>query len=112
MLSVRLDDLTAPANLFNSVQESLATAAESFTVGGSGGDSSNVNTGLATGTLIGGRNYRLIVQNVIHAQSSAATQAATGSGTITLTFVPEPSTALLLGAGLAALAAARRRTRH
>jgi len=91
------------ANYF-SYQESRATPNQSFTVGNEDGDFFNYVTGSASGTLVAGDLYRLIFFNGIQASPTAASVAATASGSLRFTFVPEPSTALLLVLGFSALA--------
>jgi len=106
---VLLQQVSGP-NLFFSYQESRATPDESFSVGNTGGDFFNQVVGSATGTLLPGELYRLIFFNGIEASPSAASGSATATGSLTLTLVPEPSSGLLLAAGLVALAARRRPT--
>ena len=108
---VLLQEVGGP-NLFASYQESRATADESFTVGNAAGDFFNSGVGSATGTLVVGELYRLIFFNGIQASPTAASGSATASGSLTVMLVPEPSTALLLAAGLAAIAARRRSRRR
>ncbi|MBW2267847.1 MAG: PEP-CTERM sorting domain-containing protein [Deltaproteobacteria bacterium] len=108
-LNMNMYDVTASATVFQSFQLSEATPNESFTLGGSGGDSSNQLLGSLTGTLIAGHEYSLNYNAFIKAYPTASTSGATASGSVSLTFIPEPSTALLLGLGLIGFGASRRR---
>ncbi len=106
---VFLEDLTVGEDMFASQQYSLATPNESFSLGGTGGDYDNYSTGLLTGTLAAGHDYRLAYVVAFQAYPSPATSLATATGGISLTFVPEPGTALLLAVGLITLTAWRHR---
>jgi hypothetical protein len=109
-LNVGLSDTTSEARLFLSVsgQNSRSTPNESFEVGGSGGDFDNEDTGSLTGTLLAGRHYEFSVAASISAFPPPTEQAGTASGQVTLSFIPEPSTALLLGVGLVGVCVCRR----
>ena len=110
-LSAELYDATDPSQVyFYSEQESNATPDESLTLGQSGGDYFNVSAGSPTGQLIGGHEYYFFVAATIYSWPTSGTNYAHAGGSVTLSFVPEPSTATLLGAGLAGIAAARRRS--
>jgi hypothetical protein len=107
-----LYDQTSDSYLFQSLQQSDATPNESFTLGGTGGDFNNLQLGSLTGTLIAGHDYNLYYNAYIQALPST-TSGATASGSFSLVFpAPEPGTGLLLGMGLLALTAGRRRSRE
>lgn len=111
-LDVSLLASSGPAPvLLQSYQESRSTRDESFVVGGSGGDFQNTFIGALTGTLVPGQTYifRVDTRIEVFPSSTTASNRATASGRATLFFVavPEPGTAVLLGGGLAALAARR-----
>lgn len=109
LLNTLLWDLTAASSLFVSQQESNATPNESFTLGGTGGDYYNNNTGSLTGTLIAGNDYRLYYAIDLYTSPSASTSGATATGSVSLSFVPEPGTGLLVMTGVLGLALRRRR---
>lgn len=91
-------------------QESRSTVDESFTVGLSEGDFRNERIGSLTGTLVADHDYFLRVTSLLNVFPIAnATGGATASGSVSLTFVPEPSSASLIVLGLVALAVRRRR---
>jgi PEP-CTERM motif len=96
--------------VFLSYQESQATAAESFVVGESGGDTYNDLIGSLTGTLIADHLYRFQGIAGVGAYPSAASGSANGTGFVTFALVPEPGTGLLLMAGLIVLCQRRRRS--
>ena len=102
---------TQTGPLYRSRQESFNTPAETFILGGSGDDTNNILVGSPTGTLIAARKYDLDIGIFISAERPAATTIAHGTGYVTMSLVPvpEPSTGLLRGAGIVALAAVPRR---
>ena len=108
LLYSRLHDDTAGSYVYRAEQQSYTTVNESFTLGGSGGDSYNFNSGSLTGTLIAGHNYQFHYNTFVLADTTASPSGVTGTGNVSLTFVPEPTTALLLTLGLALLGIRRR----
>jgi hypothetical protein len=110
-LTTTLRDITgAPALLFESMQWSWSTPGESFTVGELGGDDSNVLEGSQSGTLLAGHRYTFFAEASLETYPEAPRLApVSGTGGVSLYLVPEPSPALLVGLGLMALAALRRR---
>ena len=103
-LDVAINDLQTTPALYRSRQESFATPMESFVLGESGGDANNILVGSPTGALLRGHIYDLDIGIHIDASPTAATSIARGTGYVTLLFVPEPSSALLVAAGLVAFA--------
>ena len=104
-----LQDLTAANDLFFSDQQSGGDPNESFTLGLSEGSVSNFTVGSLTGTLLAGHDYVFAFGATSANVGFAASGTVSGSGNITLTFIPEPSTALLLGLGLVGLSKKRKR---
>ena len=111
-LRTYLFDYTANEHLFNSEQLSDATPNEVLTLGEQGGDAFNLLEGSLTGTLAPGHDYQLFLISFIWSQDTTTDAPATATGSVSLSFVPEPSSALLLSGGLLALAFARARTRR
>lgn len=107
-LSANLTDFTAGLTVATSIQESRSTPNESFVLGESGGDFQNINFSGLSGTLIAGREYGFLYEALIDTRFGSIAGPASGSGSVTLAFVPEASTALLLAGGLAALGLRRR----
>jgi hypothetical protein len=104
---VELRDLLGPV-LFTNTQESRTTSNESFLLGQTGGDFENGLYGPTTGTLLlPGVNYLLEVEAFVDGLSGGS--PALASGNVTLRFIPEPSTAVLLVFGLVVLTGRRRR---
>ncbi len=105
-----LEDITgAPFFLFQSEQYSQSTPNESFTIGLTEGDTSNLLSGSASGVLLAGHVYRFYADAALQSWPSAArTTTASASGNITL-HLPEPSLALAVALALARLAALRSR---
>lgn len=99
VLSLILNDLTTSTTLFSSYDASEDSPNEIFTLGQSGGEFSFVS-GRPTGTLISGHDYFLHVFAQIEGDPLAATGTVQGTGFVRLAFVPEPSTAWLMGLGL------------
>ena len=98
--------------LFRSLQTSLQTPDESFSLLGNGGDHENESSGSPTGVLIAGRSYELSYDVLVQAAPAGSSTAATASGQLSLNFasVPEPGTGLLVGLGLALLGFMEQRT--
>lgn len=91
-LDVRITQTTgSQPTLFHSRQESIATPAESFVLGESGGDNNNILIGSPTGTLLRNRTYDLDIGIDIWARYAPTTSITHATGSVTLTFVPEPS---------------------
>ena len=110
LFNASIFDFTDSSELFKSDQLSVTTSNESFTLGESGGDISNVDTGSLTGTLLAGHDYIFSYQAFI--LSGATTSSATATGSFNLSFsqvIPEPSAALLFGSGFAVVGLASRR---
>ena len=90
--------------LFSGQQVSRLEPNESFTLGLQEGNLANALSGSLTGALEAGHAYRL---RVIHNQfSPAASTPTNATGSLSLVFVPEPSTPLLLALALVGLAVA------
>ena len=106
----QLIDLTSGMVLYESRQESRSTPNESFTLGGSGGDFGNTSSGSLTGMLIGGHDYYFFYDALIQALPTASTTVATASGFLSLNFVPEASTGVLVLFGIGVAAAQRRKS--
>lgn len=102
---VELRNSTTGEALFLSEHASLGAPNESFTAGQPGGNLVSNVSGSATGTLFAGDVHDFIVSARL---AGPALEAAAASGSASLVLSPEPSSALLLAAGLLALAARRR----
>ena len=103
VLAITLFDQATHLGIYKSEQVSSSTPNASFTVGGLGADTSS-----STNTLLAGRGYLLLIDtSIVAANTATASAAATGS--VTLSFVPEPSTGLLLAMSMLALAVSRGR---
>jgi hypothetical protein len=99
-----LADLTTGTMVFLSQQQSNNQLNETFTLGLAEGDALNAFVGALAGTLLAGHQY-LFQYEAQSANINTLTGAPVSAhGSVSLSFVPEPSTALLLGMGLAALA--------
>ena len=105
---VELLDTTTGSRLLDGWQRSEATPNESFSVGETSGDHSNFLTGSVVGTLLAGHLYRFEYNAFIEVNPLPVSESATSAGFFRLSTVPEPSTALLIGLGLARLASHRR----
>lgn len=93
-----------PALVYHSYQVSDSTLGESFTIGGMGGDDTNLLFGPSSGLLIPGRIYRLrtlVTINALSTTNGGATAAGEHSITFTAIPVPEPG----MGVGLVVLTA-------
>jgi hypothetical protein len=106
-LSVSLWDGNDLGYLFNSEQISLATVNESFVLGGNGGDAFNLSEGSLTGLLRANHEYLLEYTAWIRRGSGAITPFNDATGFINLELVPEPSSSVLVAAGLLALVVSR-----
>jgi hypothetical protein len=89
---------------------SNSTADISLELGGMPVDENDILFGSTTGTLLPGYEYELQWDYAVYHTDNTAATGATAEGFFRLTLIPEPSTALLLGLGLAVLAAGRRRS--
>jgi len=103
-LELELFDLTSGVSLFRNDQESGQTLNEAFVLGEQGGDSLNLLSGSLQGGLSAGNVYRLRYAAAI-TSTEAGDSVATASGYLSLTFVPEPGTALLIATCLGVLSA-------
>ncbi len=108
--SVLLNDLTTSSTIYASYDFSRDTPNEVFVLGQSGGEFSFV-FGLPTGRLRSGHDYSLSVLARIEGDPLSDVGVFRAAGSLRLEFVPEPSTALLLGLGLASLSAGARRAK-
>ena len=101
----------SPLTLFRQAESSSNTLNQTFVVGqlGVGSDRPSSLDGSTTGTFDPGFVYVLGISQSLMALGSDTVTPATASGTITLAFIPEPSTALLLASGLVGLAVRRPR---
>ncbi len=77
--------------LFSNRQNSSSTPNESFVLGGTAGDDFNFLSGSLTGTLDASTLYHLLVLSYVRNGPFPPEAPATGSGNVTLQFVPEPS---------------------
>ncbi len=111
LMTAQIYDYSTSDNVFMNDQYSSTTSGESFVLGQTGGDNSNQLVGSLTGSLIAGHHYDLYFMDYINSTPYAGTTAAQATGYLNLTFVPEPSTAALLGVSFTGLAAAGRKRR-
>ena len=88
-LGSTLSDLSLQVDLYDSAQDSESTPNESFTLGSTAGDFFNRRTGSLTGTLIAGHDYQFDYGAALAAPE--ATSAASATGFVFLSFVPEPA---------------------
>jgi hypothetical protein len=99
--------------VFRGTQASDQTPNESFILGNQEGDDYNFLTGSLTGTLSAGHRYVFYYDAWMEQNTPLSSSFATATGYVQLTIVPEPSTAILVGLGLASFATrlSRRSTR-
>jgi len=109
LMTAQIYDYTFSESVFTNDQYSVTTSGESFVLGQTDGDHTNILAGSLTGSLIAGHQYDLYFMDYIHSSPNPATTAAQATGYLNLTFVPEPSTAALLGLGLTGVATAGRK---
>jgi hypothetical protein len=104
-----LDDTRASGPpLFRGLQISEQTPDETLVLGQTQGDAGNVLIGSTTGMLLPGREYQILAAFLILNGPAPPGGPASASGYLRLSFVPEPSPALLWLVGPALLAASRR----
>jgi hypothetical protein len=87
--STQLFDANVGTNLLVSSQVSNATAAESFVVGGTGGDFANTLAGSVTGLLEAGKTYTWSFNAFVQGQG-AADDGAVASGFLSLSLSTDP----------------------
>ena len=109
VLFVSLTDTTDDDVLFSQVLFSRDTSDQNFQLGVANGDTRNELLGSLTGSIAAGNVYELEYAAQIANGGDFAGGSSSGFGTVELRLIPEPTTALLLVAGLAGLAAQRRR---
>jgi hypothetical protein len=95
--------------IFDNFQLSDSTPDQQFILGATDGDLNNSLEGTLSGFLVPGRVYRLEYSSRLIDAPTPSLQTATASGFYSLRIIPEPSTALLMGLGLATLGARKRR---
>jgi hypothetical protein len=87
---------------FLNEQFSESTHDEHFVLGQTGGDSTNVLIGSSTGNLIAGHFYTFFADITVFAPNADSGVGALGNVTLTIGAIPEPSSELLLLAGICA----------
>lgn len=100
---VRLEDVASGTILFRFSRVAASEPDPAF-------DLTSPNEGSPTGTLVAGREYRLFLDalsSVGPFPMNATGFVAVGTGSVTLQLVPEPSLAVLVCFGLAAIARRR-----
>lgn len=105
-LFVRLATTDLQTVLFSQLQETDGVIDPLFELGVDAGYGAPV--GSLTGMLLANTDYLLSIDALVM-DSSTPTESSYATGQINLNLVPEPSTALLLGFGLMALARGKRR---
>jgi hypothetical protein len=109
-----LDETTGKVDfdLFDNLQESsvAGNAAESFQIGNEEGNLNNTLSGAQVGVLTAGTLYELFYDAQI--ANSLAGTLGTASGSVAITFVPEPSPGVLVALGLVGMRAWRPHSRR
>jgi len=103
-IMIELRDMESDTILYNTGMRSENTGDETLIVGVGGGDTFDFEIGALTGLLEAGREYRFIYNAFLEAPV-APTGSASATGQIHLILAPEPSTSVLVAAGLLALGA-------
>jgi hypothetical protein len=78
-LTTTLEDLTTPAVLFSSDQESFGVVDQSFALGGTAGNVANSLSGSAAGLLLAGHQYKLFYGASIYAANDGDPASFIGS---------------------------------
>lgn len=118
------DQTTGIVRLLRNSQESKDTLDETFLLGETGGDESNLQEGSLTGSLASGHeyvlNFNMSIQAIDFGLGGVTSTGATAEGSLNLTItespaaqpVPEPSTLALLGLGGLGLCGSRWRRKQ
>lgn len=110
-LFARITDQTTTDIIFDSLQLSLSTPDEEFTLGLEEGDNFNSLIGATTGALLAGHQYLFQFGYHIDIPSDApiGDGGASASGFLSFNITPEPTCAVLLALGGVALLRRRRK---